>query len=216
MGAALTPRLPLWVTGDPPLYRFARVLLAGAVYAYGRVELLGLGNLPTKGPALLVCNHPSDFDPVILAIGLPRTLWFMGAAREFRRPIVGQIIPLLGAFPVEHGRVDRRALRTALDLLARGEVVAVFPEGDDIPGSPHRFETGAGFLAGHSGAPLVPAAIRGTDAILSGGRLRRPLVRLRVGAPLDLAGVTGSRHERNTTITRLAEDSVRELYESLG
>jgi len=208
--------LPLRVASDPPLYRFARVLLVAGAHGYGRVAMLGLQNLPRSGPALLACNHPSDFDPIILAIGFPRTLRFMGAGDEFRRAFVGRVIPHLAAFPVERGTADRAALQTALDLLARGEVVAMFPEGDDYRGAPHPFEAGVGFLAARSGAPVVPAAIRGSDEIAVGGRLRRPMVRLRVGPALDLSGLSGTNHELTAAITRRAETAVRELYESLA
>jgi 1-acyl-sn-glycerol-3-phosphate acyltransferase len=206
------PRVP----GDPPLYAFARVLLSAGVHAYGRVETLGLRHVPATGPALLVCNHPSDFDPIVLGVAVPRTLRFMGAGSEFRRAFVGRVIPHLGAFPVERGRVDRTALQTATDLLTAGEVVAMFPEGDDSPGPPAPFEAGAGFVAMRSGAPVVPAAVRGADGIAAGRWRERPTVRLRVGPPLDLAGVSGSNHDVTREITRRAEVAVRELYDSLA
>jgi 1-acyl-sn-glycerol-3-phosphate acyltransferase len=210
------PNLPLRVSGDPPLYAFARVLLSAGVHAYGRVELLGLGHVPAIGPALLVCNHPSDFDPIVLGITIPRTLRFMGAGSEFRRAFVGRVIPHLGAFPVERGRVDRTALQTAIDLLADGEVVAMFPEGDDSPGAPGPFETGVGFIAAHSGAPVVPAAIRGADGVAAGGWRERPTVRLRVGPPLELCGIAGTNHDVTREVTRRAEAAVGKLYDSLA
>lgn len=210
------PSLPLRVPGDPPLYAFARVVLSGAVHIYGRAEFLGLRHVPASGPALLVCNHPSDFDPVVLGIAIPRTLRFMGAGSEFRRVFVGRVIPRLGAFPVERGRVDRRALRTAIDLLAAGEVVAMFPEGDDSPGPPASFENGVGFVAMRSGAPVVPAAIRGADGIVVRRRLARPPVRLRIGPPLDLAGISGPDRDVIREVTRRAEAAVGELYDGLA
>ncbi len=118
------------------------------------------------------------------------------------------------AFPVRKGAADRTALRTALDLLAQGEVVALFPEGDLYSdGTMHPFERGIGYLAAASGAPVVPAAITGSYAIFDGRWLAWPTVRLTVGAPIDFGGLDGRGHDAGARRTDLVEAAVRELRE---
>lgn len=189
-------RLPLRVTGDPWLYTFARIVLAGAVRAYGRVRFSGTDNLPASGPAILVANHPSDVDPILLAIALPRTVHFMGDVVQFQRAFVGPIIARLGAFPVHKGSPDRRGVETALELLRRGEVIALFPEGDLYRrADPEPFGRGVGFLAARSGAPVIPVGIAGAERIWDGRRLGWPWIAVRVGAPLRFDGEPRRGHD---------------------
>ena len=177
--------LPLRVPGDPWLYAFARVLLVTAVGLYGRFRVSGAANLPARGAAILVANHPSDVDPILLGVALPRTLHFMADVVQFQRGFVGPVITRLDAFPVRKGRVDTRALREALGLLARGEVVTLFPEGDLVRQSTvSSFNRGVALLAARSGAPVVPVAIVGAEHIWMGGRIHRPFIEVRVGAPI--------------------------------
>ena len=182
--------LPLRVPGDPWLYAFARVLLVTAVGLYGRFRVSGAANLPARGAAIVVANHPSDVDPILLGVALPRTLHFMADVVQFRRGFVGPVITRLAAFPVRKGSVDTQALREALGLLARGEVVTLFPEGDLVRQSNvSSFNRGVALLAARSGAPVVPAAIVGAERIWMGGRIHRPFIEVRVGAPIEFDGL---------------------------
>jgi len=186
---AFVVSLRLRVSGDPWLYAFARVLLVTAVHIYGRFRVVGVGNLPATGPVILVANHPSDVDPILLGVAMPRTLHFMADAVQFRRGFVGPIIERLGAFPVCKGVPDRAALERALSLLADGRVVALFAEGDlHRRSKPSAFHTGVAFLAARSGAPVVPVAITGAERIYAEGRLHWPWVRLTLGSHVTFAG----------------------------
>ena len=209
-----TRRLPLYVRDDPPLYRFARGLLTSTLRLYHRYELSGVDLLPATGPAIVVSNHPSDIDPIILGVAFGRPLHFMADVVQFRRGFVGRVIPRLGAFPVNKGAADRAALRAALDLLAAGQVVALFPEGDlYTDGVLHPFEPGVGFLAAVSGAPVVPAAITGACGIADRRWLEWPTLRLTVGEPVDLEDIASRGHAGWTQRTGRVEAAVRELRE---
>jgi len=209
-----TRRLPLYVEDDPPLYKVARGLLTSGLRLYHRYELSGVEHLPDSGPAIVVSNHPSDFDPIILGVAFARPLHFMADVVQFRRGFVGRVIPHLGAFPVSKGAADRAALRAALDLLRAGEVVALFPEGDLFTDDAlHPFEPGIGYLAAASGAPVVPAAITGAHGIADRRWLSWPTVRLTVGEPVDFDGVDGRGHVAWARRTDLVEAAVRRLRE---
>jgi 1-acyl-sn-glycerol-3-phosphate acyltransferase len=201
MARRLPQYLPLYAATDPWLYVVARLLLAPAARLYGRLEVVGAGRLPRSGPAIVVANHPSSLDPILVALPLARTLHFMADAVQFRRPFVGWCIRRLGAFPMDRDGLARDGLVTALELLRRGEVVALFPEGEVCPEGMHAFEKGAAFLAARSGAPIVPVAIDGAEQVLPGrwwrelpaGWRRRPAVRVTVGPALYLAPSQGGR-----------------------
>ncbi len=198
-------RLPIFVRGDPWLYTVGRLLLVPLALGYGRFDVSAAGALP-PGPVLLVANHPSDIDPILVALPFPRTLRFMADAVQFERPFVGWCMRRLGAFPIDREGRPLEGLRTALALLRRGEAVVVFPEGDVYPGTTNRFEAGAAYLAARTGAPVVPVTITGADLVLRGrwwrtlpaGWSRRPQVRVTAGAPLCLLG-TSSREYREAS-----------------
>lgn len=149
-----------------------------------RVRFEGRDNLPPRGPVILCSNHRSNFDPVLLSVVVRRDLFFMAKASLFRVPLLNVLIRSLGAFPVERGIGDLRAVKRAIDIVRRGNVLAMFPEGHRLQGggTPRRFSSGAALVASRTGATVVPAAI------ICHGRVRffkRKLVR--IGRPLTIA-----------------------------
>ena len=90
----------------------------------------GREHLPPAGPTLVVCNHVSRADPPTLGLATrPRRIYYMAKSELFRIPFYRRAIWRLGAFPVERGGADRRALRLAREVLRRGDVLLMFPEG---------------------------------------------------------------------------------------
>lgn len=122
---------------------------------------------------------------------------------QFRRAFVGRVIPRLGAIPIRKGAPDREALERALTLLRRGEVVALFGEGDLFRQAlVAPFGRGVAFLAARSGAPVVPVAIVGAERLWDGARLRRPVIELRVGPPMTFVG----RAHARASYARMADE----------
>jgi 1-acyl-sn-glycerol-3-phosphate acyltransferase len=200
----------LRVAGDPWLYAVARVVLVAAVGAYGRVRLRGAGHLPAAGPAIVVANHPSDVDPILLGATLPRTLHFLADVVQFRRGFVGPVIEHLAAIPIHKGEPDRAALEKTLALLSAGQVVVLFAEGDLYrQEDPVAFRAGAAFLAARSGAPVVPVAICGAERLWSNGRLRWPWIYVNIGAPLLYDGAPRGRAAYTRMAAELHEAVVR-------
>lgn len=147
-------------------------------------ELSGLGNLPATGPVLIVSNHVGAVDPPLIGSWTPRPVWFMAKAELFRRWYSRVWMIGFHAFPVVRHSPDRQALKRALATLASGQVLVLFPEGhraDD--GQLQRAQPGAGFLARHSNAPIVPLAITGSERVLGRGGvvLHRARVRMVYG-----------------------------------
>jgi 1-acyl-sn-glycerol-3-phosphate acyltransferase len=152
-----------------------------------RLKATGLENLPPDGGFVLAANHTSSFDPWPLGIPLyPRRFLRFMAKSELFWPPLGWLIKGSGAFKVRRGEGDLRAMETAEQLVRDGQVVVMFPEGTRrTKGLRKKHEarahTGAARIALAAGAPLVPAAITGTDRL---ARFKK--IRVVFGVPLDI------------------------------
>jgi 1-acyl-sn-glycerol-3-phosphate acyltransferase len=127
-------------------------------------ECVGVEQIPASGPAVVVANHPSYLDPILLSLRAPRPIRFMAWDALFRVPILGWLIRAFGAFPVDVARgKGREAYERAKALLLQGEVVGIFPEGkrSRTGWMEPALREGAARLAWETGAPLVPATITG-------------------------------------------------------
>jgi 1-acyl-sn-glycerol-3-phosphate acyltransferase len=152
-------------------YEFVRVPLRCLFSAVGRVHAAGIGNIPRDGGVVLVSNHLSMLDPLLLGALMPRQLHFMAKEELFRFAPLGWYLTQAGTFPIRRGEMDRTALRHAEDLLRAGEIVMVFPEGHRSQATgAQEARSGAVLLATRAACPIVPAALTGTEHL----RLHRP------------------------------------------
>ena len=168
-----------------------------------RVE--GSEHIPSEGPFILVGNHSSNLDPLILgwAVGnrTGRIIHFMAKAEMLRWPVLGWLASQSAVFFVRRGEGDRSAQRFALEALAAGRPIALHPEGTrSRDGHLKAGKSGAAFLAMRSGAPLLPAGIAGTHKIFPGGSKvpHASRISIRVGEPFTLAHVPSGRIDRAT------------------
>ncbi|NLP37792.1 MAG: 1-acyl-sn-glycerol-3-phosphate acyltransferase [Firmicutes bacterium] len=160
-------------------YRFARALLIFIFTLFFRWDVQGRENLPHEGAYMLCANHFSWWDPPAVGAIPKRFVKFMAKEELLKMPLTGKILKALGAFPVKRGAADRRALKTALQILAAGGVLLIFPEGTRsrtgklLPPQP-----GVGYIVAKSKVPVVPVGVIGPY------KLFRPL-RIRIGKPLE-------------------------------
>ena len=200
-------------------YRVAQGVLRLSFRVLQGLEVEGLENVPSRGACLIVSNHCSWLDPPVLGCSLShRQLHFMAKKELFERRGLGPLIRALGAFPVERGQADRRSLRLALDLLSKGRIVCVFPEGTRGDGGPMEpWHIGMAMLAHHAQVPVLPAALTGTRNLLE-DRARQPLprpIRVRFGPPIRFDSLTGTSRERLQKIQDLSFAGVERLLNGM-
>jgi len=131
-------------------------------FLYFRIRVTGLEKCPTTGSVIVVANHRSGFDPPMVGALLRRPVHFMTKIELWSYPVLPLVFKYVQAYPVRRGRPDRQAIRHSLDILRRGEIIVLFPEG-------HRSETGelqearsgVVYLAQKSGCLLLPIGISG-------------------------------------------------------
>jgi len=173
------------------VYRISRSIVRLLLRTVFRFRLEGAEHEPLTGPLVIVSNHTSDLDALVVGAALRRRVHFMAKVELFRSPLV-RWVTACGAFPVRRGEADRQAWRTAREILERGGALVMFPEG--TRGASVRDlrppEPGAALLALRTGATILPVAIAGTDAVLPRGahRLSRAAIAVRVGVPIHPNG----------------------------
>ncbi len=192
----------------PITYVMCKAIFQG-VY---RLRRGGRQNIPRRGGVLLVCNHISGLDPPMIGTAAtPRRTHYMAKEELFRGPVVTRILRAVGAFPVERGGADRHAMRTAKDVLARGDCLLMFPEGTrSLDGRLGPAMPGAGALALDETVTVVPMAIWGSQR-------RFGPVRVEIGSPLDLSDLTvGPRGARAQAAAERMMAAIAELRGRAG
>jgi 1-acyl-sn-glycerol-3-phosphate acyltransferase len=135
-----------------------------------RVTVTGLENVP-KPPYIIAANHQAWFDPAFIIPFLPeRPLIYTMAKREtvFNRAWKRKLLPLVGVFPISpnRGELDERGLRTVYQVLERGGVMLMFPEGRYSRGRALRpLKNGIAYFALQAGVPISPIAVNGTGSL---------------------------------------------------
>ena len=196
----------IWIFTIVPefLMRFLSWLLVRTLY---RLRLHGIEkNVPDEGPALIVCNHVSYMDALILAATIPRPVRFVMYYRIFNIPVMSWIFRTAKAIPIagakEHPELMRRAFEEIDAALAAGEIVGIFPEGAlTKDGEIAAFKSGVEKILERRPVPVVPMALKGMwtsmwsrrDTRL--GRMRVPRrfrahVEVMAGEPMDGATAT--------------------------
>ena len=148
------------------LWNITYILFIIIFKLFYRIEVRGKDNIPKTGPVILIANHRSYVDPIVMGLATyPRRICFMAKEELFSIPVLKTLIRWLYAFPVKRGEADREALRTALKYLAEGDMIGGYPEGTRHPEQLGEFQTGFAFLALKSKAEIIPMGISGTDRI---------------------------------------------------
>lgn len=189
-------------------YWLVKAVIGPVLRFFYRVRVEGLDNVPASGPAILVSNHVSFSDSIFLPLVLHRRITFVAKAEYFEDPKTAWFFRAVGQIPIkrEGGSASQRALDSAREVLEAGGLFGIYPEGTRSPdGRLYRGRTGIGWLALHSGVPVIPVAMIGTERILPPGhRFPRPgHIGIRIGEPMTFQAYrdapAGARQRRAVT-----------------
>ena len=195
-----------------------RVLARFVFFLLLNIKLKGRNNVPKTGPYIIASNHLSWTDIPLVPAYLSSQVIYL-AKEELFIGKYGWLMRFLGAIPVKRGEADRQLLRASDDLLKRGKILVIFPEG-------HRTEThqliqgnaGVGMIALRAGVPVIPVAVCGSEHALKKFRPRvtisygEPLILRPKGAKITKDDITGSTEIIMRHIAEMLPPSYRGVY----
>lgn len=200
-------------------YWFVKAIFYPFVTLYLGFTRDGLEHLPRRGPVIVVSNHASYMDAILLGSASPRPIHFIVLQWMYEMLVIRWFYWGMGTIPVRAGS-DARGIRKALRVLSSGDVVGVFPEGTrSADGRLREAQPGAALLAALSGAAVVPAFIDGArDSMPVGTRFPRPArIHVRFGPALRFPEGRGARdREALMEFAQRMEAAIRALEPMAG
>jgi 1-acyl-sn-glycerol-3-phosphate acyltransferase len=203
------------------LYWIIKGVLTPVLRVLFRVHVEGRAHIPRRGPVILAANHRSFLDSIFIPLVVRRRVTFVAKAEYFDDRKTAWFFRGVGQIPIrrEGGSASERALRSAQEVLDRGGVFAIYPEGTRTrDGLLHRGHTGVARLALRTGAPIVPVGLVGTDEVQPvDAKLPRVgrRVTIRFGAPIDPARYRGAADDR-LALRALTDEVMFEIRELCG
>ena len=207
-------------------YHFLKYVVLGPILKlFFRPWVEGMENLPADGPAILASNHLSFSDSIFLPLCVPRRITFLAKAEYFTgRGIKGKLtkgfFAGVGQVPIDRsgGRASEAALRKGLEILAKGELLGLYPEGTRSPdGRLYRGKTGIARMALEAGVPVIPVAMINTFDIQPQGKIMPRIMRvgIRIGEPLDFSRYEGMSGDR-FVLRSITDEIMYELMQLSG
>jgi 1-acyl-sn-glycerol-3-phosphate acyltransferase len=150
-----------------------RIVLTCPVKLFIKTKTYGMENIPKKEPFVIVANHASVLDPVLVGYtSREREVSFMAKEELFRVPLLGYLIRCYDSFPVRRGQWDREAIQKFQDFLRSGKPILIFPEGTrTLDGELQPARKGVGMLLYTARVAVIPAYIAGTFHVWPKGKL---------------------------------------------
>jgi 1-acyl-sn-glycerol-3-phosphate acyltransferase len=181
--------LPQWAIN------FLRPILRIIGRIFWDLQYEGTENIPAQGGVIIAANHQTYLDPFWIGTRISRPLRFLAWSVALDWPVVGKMMRLLGAWPLQVEGSDPGAIRKSLQWLRNGGVVVIFPEGarGQPDGSMIRFKGGAIRIALEAGVPILPVTIRGGNRVWPAGRRlpRMGKVEIVFHPPYEVTQLTG-------------------------
>lgn len=157
--------------GNPILYKmFKWIVVRPLLHLFYQEKIYGAENVPLTSNLIVVSNHASDFDPLIVGSCMGRPVAFMAKEELFSIPVISQAIQAFGAYPVKRGAGDRAAIRSAIDSINKGWATGIFLQGTrTLDGKITDPKLGAAMIAAKTKAPFLPVSVWGTETIFPKG-----------------------------------------------
>lgn len=181
------------------MYKFLTGLTRIMFRIFYRVEVKGEIKLPDECGYMICSNHIHMFDPILIADFTKRPISFMSKKELIDMPVIGWILTKCHAFPVDREKGDIAAIKTAINILKEGNVMAMFPEGTrHKDGNFHDLKKGAAMIAIKAGVPIVPMRIVTTYKFFT-------KITLNIGEPIYYDG------KNKDELTEIIYNSIKNL-----
>lgn len=176
------------------------------------LKVYGVRHVPPTGGALLISNHQSFLDPILLGVRLLRPMSYMARSGLFKGRFFGWLIRSLNAFPVRQGEGDVGAIRQTIRRLHEGHLLNIYPEGSRTEdGEIAPIQPGIALILKRAHVPIVPVVIDGSFAAWPRGKrlFRAHPIRVMYGPPMDLTG------RAPKDIIALVDETLRKMLQEL-
>lgn len=199
---------------EHPAFRMAQTFSRIMFTSLWDMKVYGAETFPRSGGVLVVSNHQSFLDPVILGVAIPRSISYMAKSELFDvHPAFTWLISSLGGFPVRQTGSAAGAIKETIDRLQEGRALNIYPEGARTQtGEIQPFEKGTALVVRKAKVPVVPVAIHGSFESFPPGTSfpKRHPIRVMFGPPM-----THLHELKGDEITRVMQDRVTGLYACL-
>lgn len=177
-----------------------------------KMEITGLEHIPADGPAIIMMNHISFIDPILVMGAVTKRFVIpMSKIENGEHPIIGRLERFYGAFNIDRENVDRTALQSAIELLKSGQLVLVAPEGTRQRNGLVSPKDGMAYIATKTNAAIIPTAISGaTPWGANLKRLRRTKIQINFG-PAFRFKTEGRKHIPRPELTRMMQEAMYQL-----
>ncbi len=198
----MIPRVPArrWYPKDTsPLPVVLKPVARLILRSFLSIEISGIENIPAVGPAILLPNHTSFLDSVILGFFTSRNIWFMAKNSEYRHPFMKWFLRHASTFPVRRYTIDVLAVRNAIRVVQHGHILGIFPEGERTwDGEMLQLRIGTMRLVLALGTPVIPVGISGAYELMPRwtSSIKRVPVRYAIGKPITLPHIPAPRQTR--------------------
>jgi 1-acyl-sn-glycerol-3-phosphate acyltransferase len=200
-------------------YRVLRRIFTILMWTWFRPRVVGKEHVPATGPVILAPVHRSFADFGFAAFCTRRKLFFMTKDSMWENKWLGRLLLYVGAFPVHRESADREALQRAEEVLNRGQVLVLFPEGTRRAGPViEDLMEGAAFLSARTGAPIVPIGIGASDLSMpKGSAIPKPYtIHVVIGPALAAPARTGGGRVSRSAVHARTEEligAVQSVYD---
>ncbi len=186
--------------------QFVRYLLGYLVLFLGsiltKIKINGCENIPKKGPFIVVCNHFNRLDPPFVIYAIKKPINFLMASDQTVENQLMWAPWLYGFIPTNRQNIAPSTIKCSINVLKKGEILGIFPEGGATEQYLIPAKNGAAYLAMTAGVPILPVGLTGMDNIWTNWfKGVRPIIQITIGKPFQPTDLPKDRLKRNEAIT---------------
>jgi 1-acyl-sn-glycerol-3-phosphate acyltransferase len=208
-----------WYKKDPRVfYAIIRKIAKPIIRTAFSVKVEGLEHVPAKGPAIILSNHSSFLDAIMLGVFPKRYIWYMTKSSQYENNFLRWFLKLAKSFPVRRYTTDVLAVRNAIRVVQQGHILGIFPEGErSWDGRMLPFKQGAMRLVLALGQPVIPVGISGAYGLMPRWthKIKRVPVTIRFGRPIRLDHIPIPRQTKDH-IKQTSVELKKEILQLIG